>query len=97
MPGTAGYLRCVNEPSTSISALLDGHPGELVHASGRTLVWRGRMTPTLLAGLMRAGSERPVRVERERGPEHAAWIQRCWFEPQHGRMVVHLVDRRWAA
>lgn len=80
-----------------IAARLDGHPGELVHESGRTLVWRGRMSPTLLAGLMQAGSERPVQVQRDRGPDHAAWIQRCWFDPERERMVVHLLDRRLAA
>ena len=87
----------MSDLSTRTAARLDGHPGELVHESGRTLVWQGPMTPTLLSDLMRAGSEGAVRVQRDRGPDHAAWIQRCWFDLERGSMVVHLLDRRMAA
>ena len=83
----------MTEPAIHTPARLGGHPGELARADDGTLVWRGEMTPTLLSDLMRAGSEGTVHVRHDRGPEQPVWIQRCWFDLERGRMIVHLLDR----
>lgn len=87
----------VNEFDLRNPVHLGGHPGELVRAEGRTLVWQGEMTPTLLSDLMRSGSAGPIDVQGPDEEPRRAWIQRCWFDLDRGRLVVHLLDRGMVA
>lgn len=87
----------MNEIQIRTPARLGGHPGELVRTDGRVLVWQGEITPTLLSDLMRSGSCGPLPVQSDGGETRPAWIQRCWFDVERGRMVVHLLDRKMVA
>lgn len=83
----------MNEPNVRTTAYLADHEGELVREDDRTLVWLGEMSPVLLADLMRHGARGAVSVRPDGGDARSVWIQRCWFDVEHGRMVVHLLER----
>lgn len=91
------YRPGVSELAIRIPVRLGGHPGELVRSDGPNLVWQGDITPTLVADLMRSGSEGPVAVQHPEGDPQPAWIQRLWFDLERGRMIVHLLDRGMVA
>ena len=81
-------------PDSPTPARLVDHDGELIRPHGASLlVWLGTMTPKLLRELMRQGARGAVRVEPSGGEAHDVWIQRCWYDVEHGRMVVHLKER----
>ena len=87
----------MNAPKVRTPAHLADHLGELVREDERTLVWRGEITPTLVADLMRSGSRGEVRVQPSDGEGRSVWIQRCWFDVGENRMVVQLRERGLAA
>ncbi len=83
----------MNTNASPTPARLGGHPGELIREND-ALLWRGTLTPDLVADLMRGAVAGTVPVqETDAAGASPVVVQRLWFEPERARMVVHLRDR----
>ena len=90
---TRRYPERVNTIASRTPARLGGHPGELIREND-ALLWRGSLTPDLLADLMRGAVAGVVPVQKDdAAAASTVLVQRLWFEPERDRMVVHLRDR----
>ncbi|MEX2503031.1 MAG: hypothetical protein WD336_11700 [Trueperaceae bacterium] len=76
----------------STPACLGGHPGELIREDD-ALLWRGSITPDLVADLMQGAVSGTLPVRADGADEAMVLVQRLWFDPTRRRMVVHLRDR----
>ena len=80
-------------PMLRTPARLAAHDGELVERGDGPTLWLGDMTPTLLAALMRSGSDGAVQVRPDGRDAREVWIQRCWYDVTEGKMAVQLRER----
>lgn len=80
-------------PILRTPARLAAHDGELVERRDGPALWLGDVTPTLLASLMRTGSDGGLRVQPDGAEAREVWIQRCWYDVEEGKMAVQLRER----